>query len=139
MSTLIQGDCVCYIHISKAVHVSKKIMFFVHMKVQFLLSWCAKRGVSELSPLPRNVHWNWNKIVTINYFTAFNCKMKWNQCKIRNNLCNHCIFHNCCVWYICVAKLILCFCCVIIEITLYVKWFFFCGWVGCYDYIVTYM
>ena len=26
------------------------------MKVQFLLSWCLDRGVSELSPLSRSIH-----------------------------------------------------------------------------------
>ena len=36
--------------------VSKKILFFVQMKVQFLLSWCVETGVNELSPLSKNVH-----------------------------------------------------------------------------------
>ena len=60
MSTLIQWDCVCVCVISildfDSKGVSKKILFFVQMKVQFLLSWCVETGVNELSPLFRNVH-----------------------------------------------------------------------------------
>ena len=53
--------CVCYIHVIiilyfDSVGVSKKILFSVHMKVQFPLSWCVERDVSEPHPLSRNVH-----------------------------------------------------------------------------------
>lgn len=37
-------------------NMSKKRLFSVNMKVQFLLSWCLERGFSELSPLARSIH-----------------------------------------------------------------------------------
>ena len=46
--------CECYIHWFKGV--STKMLFFVHMNVQFLLWWCVERDISELSPLSRNVY-----------------------------------------------------------------------------------
>ena len=33
------------------------------MKVQFLLSWCLERGVSELSPLSRSIHLEHGKYI----------------------------------------------------------------------------
>ena len=33
------------------------------MKVQFLLSWCLERGVSELSPLARSIHLEHGKYI----------------------------------------------------------------------------
>ena len=50
--------------------MSKKRLFSVHMKVQFLLSWCLDRGVSELSPLARSIHLEHGKYM-YNYTCTF--------------------------------------------------------------------
>ena len=39
------------------------------MKVQFLLSWCLERGVSELSPLARSIHLGTCIINTFDYYS----------------------------------------------------------------------